>query len=163
LVEVLRSPFLPLAKDDEGREHCANCTAAGSERHRPDRLGPRPAVGDADIDPRVGTLPESSELLLANDHRAVVGAGPALGSQAADHCRQQLPRMHQMTDPMDALPIVEQTEPLDREDAADVAATDNEIDFDDERDDDQLPLDAVEAREAGVLLDDPETLSEDDD
>ncbi len=68
-----------------------------------------------------------------------------------------------MTDPMDALPIVEQTEPLDREDAADVAATDNEIDFDDERDDDQLPLDAVEAREAGVLLDDPETLSEDDD
>jgi hypothetical protein len=67
-----------------------------------------------------------------------------------------------MTDPMDALPIVERTEPLDREDAADVAATDNEIDFDDERDDDQLPLDAVEAFEAGVLLDDPETLTEDD-
>jgi hypothetical protein len=67
-----------------------------------------------------------------------------------------------MTDPMDALPIVETTEPLDREDAADVAATDNEIDFDDDRDDDQLPLDAAEAREAGVLLDDPETLTEDD-
>jgi hypothetical protein len=67
-----------------------------------------------------------------------------------------------MTDPMDALPIAETTEPLDREDAADVAATDNEIDFDDDRDDDQLPLDAVEAREAGVLLDDPETLTEDD-
>jgi hypothetical protein len=67
-----------------------------------------------------------------------------------------------MTDPMDALPIVEQPEPLDREDAADVAATDSEIDFDDERDDDQLPLDAVEALEAGVLLDDPETLSDED-
>jgi hypothetical protein len=67
-----------------------------------------------------------------------------------------------MTDPMDALPIVERPEPLDREDAADVAATDSEIDFDDERDDDQLPLDAVEALEAGVLLDDPETLSDED-
>jgi hypothetical protein len=70
--------------------------------------------------------------------------------------------MQEMTDPMDALPIVERTEPLDREDAADVAATDNEVDFDDERDDDQLPLDAVEAYEAGVLLDDPEALTEDD-
>jgi hypothetical protein len=67
-----------------------------------------------------------------------------------------------MTDPLQSLPIIEQPEPLDREDAADVAATDSEIDFDDERDDDQLPLDAVEAYEAGVLLDDPESLTEDD-
>lgn len=67
-----------------------------------------------------------------------------------------------MTDPMESLPIVEQPEPLEPEDAADVAPTDSEIDFDDERDDDQLPLDAVEAFEAGVLLDDPETFSEDD-
>jgi hypothetical protein len=34
----------------------------------------------------------------------------------------------------------------------------SEIDFDDELDDDQLPLDEVEAREAGVLLDDPDTV-----
>lgn len=34
----------------------------------------------------------------------------------------------------------------------------NEVDFDDERDDDQLPLDVLEAAEAGVLLDDPEHL-----
>jgi hypothetical protein len=33
---------------------------------------------------------------------------------------------------------------------------DSEIDFDDDRDDDQYPLDVLEAREAGVLLDDPE-------
>jgi hypothetical protein len=32
----------------------------------------------------------------------------------------------------------------------------NEIDFDDERDDDQLPLDQQEASDLGVLLDDPE-------
>jgi hypothetical protein len=32
----------------------------------------------------------------------------------------------------------------------------NEVDFDDERDEDQLPLDVIEAVEAGVLLDDPE-------
>jgi hypothetical protein len=67
-----------------------------------------------------------------------------------------------MTDPMESLPIVERPEPLEREDAADVAATDSEIDFDDEREEDQLPLDAVEAYEAGVLLDDPENLTEDD-
>jgi len=39
--------------------------------------------------------------------------------------------------------------------AADFVSEDSEIDFDDELDDDQLPLDRVEAREAGVLLDDP--------
>jgi hypothetical protein len=70
--------------------------------------------------------------------------------------------MQSMTDPMESLPIVEQPEPLEREDAAEVAPIDSEIDFDDERDDDQLPLDAVEAYEAGVLLDDPESLTEDD-
>jgi hypothetical protein len=35
---------------------------------------------------------------------------------------------------------------------------DSEIDFDDELDDDQYPLDTKEALEAGVLLDDPERL-----
>jgi hypothetical protein len=34
---------------------------------------------------------------------------------------------------------------------------DSEIDFDDETDDDQLPLDEVEAAELGVQLDDPDT------
>ena len=36
----------------------------------------------------------------------------------------------------------------------------NEIDFDDDREEDQLPLDVVEADEAGVLLDDPEELDD---
>jgi len=63
----------------------------------------------------------------------------------------------------DDLPEVEAPEPLDPEDAAAVAPLDSEIDFDDERDDDQLPLDVVEARELNVLLDDPEALSERED
>lgn len=58
-----------------------------------------------------------------------------------------------------AVPILEPTEPLEPEDAAEVASLDSEVDFDDENDDDQLSLDTVEAREAGVLLDDPEVLS----
>jgi hypothetical protein len=36
-----------------------------------------------------------------------------------------------------------------------------EVDFDDEQDEDQLPLDVVEGIEAGVMLDDPETLDDD--
>jgi hypothetical protein len=61
------------------------------------------------------------------------------------------------------IPEEEETEPLELEDAAEVAPRDSEVDFDDETDDDQLPLDEVEAREAGVLLDDPEKLSDQDD
>jgi hypothetical protein len=45
--------------------------------------------------------------------------------------------------------------------AADEEFGPNEIDFDDERDDDQLPLDVAEAREADVLLDDPEKVDDD--
>jgi hypothetical protein len=67
-----------------------------------------------------------------------------------------------MTDPTESLPIIEQPDPLEPEDAAEIAPSDSEIDFDDERDDDQLPLDLVEAIEAGVLLDDPEQLSDSD-
>jgi len=62
----------------------------------------------------------------------------------------------------DDVPMIEEPEPLDPEDAADVAPLDSEIDFDDEQDEDQLPLDVVEASEAGVLLDDPESLSDED-
>jgi len=40
---------------------------------------------------------------------------------------------------------------------------DSEIDFDDEQDDDQLPLDEVEAEELGVELDDPDSLAADED
>jgi hypothetical protein len=40
---------------------------------------------------------------------------------------------------------------------------DSEVDFDDEREDDQSPLDDVEASEVGATLDDPEELSESDD
>jgi hypothetical protein len=52
---------------------------------------------------------------------------------------------------------VPQYEPYDRHDPMD-APLDSEVDFDDEADDDQLPLDEVEAIESGVNLDDPEHL-----
>jgi hypothetical protein len=60
------------------------------------------------------------------------------------------------------LPQPEETEPLEPEDAAEVAPLDSEIDFDDEQEEDQEPLDVVEAAEAGVLLDDPEVLSDEE-
>jgi hypothetical protein len=57
------------------------------------------------------------------------------------------------------LPDLERAEPFVSPGSADFVSEDSEIDFDDERgEDDQLPLDRVEAREAGVLLDDPERL-----
>jgi hypothetical protein len=62
----------------------------------------------------------------------------------------------------DEIPEIEEPDPLDPEDAAEIAPLDSEIDFDDEQDEDQLPLDETEAAEAGVLLDDPESLSDDD-
>lgn len=58
--------------------------------------------------------------------------------------------------------MIEQTDPLDLEDVAEIAPRDSEIDFDDEQEQDQLPIDVIEASEAGVLLDDPETLSVED-
>jgi hypothetical protein len=67
-----------------------------------------------------------------------------------------------MTTSSDDIPIVEEHDPLDPEDAAEVAPLDSEIDFDDEQEEDQLPLDETEAAEAGVLLDDPEALSDED-
>ena len=54
---------------------------------------------------------------------------------------------------------VAQYEPLDTHDPDD-APLDSEVDFDDEADDDQLPLDQVEAIELGVNLDDPEQLDD---
>ena len=62
----------------------------------------------------------------------------------------------------DDKPFHEDTEPLDPEDAAEVAPNDNEVDFDDEQEEDQLPLDVVEGAELGVLLDDPEELSDEE-
>jgi hypothetical protein len=67
-----------------------------------------------------------------------------------------------MTTPSDDIPVVEEPEPLDPDDAAEIAPLDSEVDFDDERQEDQLPLDETEAAEAGVLLDDPEALSDED-
>ncbi len=67
-----------------------------------------------------------------------------------------------MTTSSEDLPIIEEPDPLDPEDAAEVAPLDSEIDFDDEQEEDQLPLDETEAAEAGVLLDDPEALSDAD-
>ena len=57
--------------------------------------------------------------------------------------------------------VFAQVEPRDRHDPRD-ALVDSEIDFDDETDDDQLPLDEVEAREIGVNLDDPEQLDDEE-
>jgi hypothetical protein len=57
------------------------------------------------------------------------------------------------------LPEFEAAEPLESEDAADAPSRDSEVDFDDETEEDQSPLDVVEAIEAGVLFDDPEVLS----
>jgi hypothetical protein len=67
-----------------------------------------------------------------------------------------------MTTPSDNIPEAEETDPLDPEDAAEIAPLDNEVDFDDEQEEDQSPLDETEAAEAGVLLDDPEEFSDDD-
>ena len=64
-----------------------------------------------------------------------------------------------MSDIYDDGPVAEIPEPFLAEDAADRVSLDSEIDFDDEADSDQLPLDVVEAMEYGVLLDDPEVLS----
>jgi hypothetical protein len=54
-----------------------------------------------------------------------------------------------------------QYEPLDTHDPDD-APLDSEVDFDDEADDDQLPLDQVEAIELGVNVDDPESMDDDE-
>lgn len=51
-------------------------------------------------------------------------------------------------------------EPYDRHNP-EYALRDSEVDFDDEADEDQLPIDVVEAIELGVNLDDPEQLAED--
>jgi len=59
----------------------------------------------------------------------------------------------------DADSVVVEHELRDRHDPGD-APLDSEIDFDDEADDDQLPLDQVEAVELGVNLDDPEQLDD---
>jgi hypothetical protein len=66
-----------------------------------------------------------------------------------------------MSDVYDDLPATERPDPFVPADAAEEVSLDSEIDFDDEQDEDQLPLDVTEAGELGVLLDDPETLEED--
>ena len=67
-----------------------------------------------------------------------------------------------MSDVYDDGPARERPDPYVAPDAADAVSLDSEIDYDDEREEDQLPLDVVEAIEAGVLLDDPERVDEDD-
>ena len=62
----------------------------------------------------------------------------------------------------DGPPVAEKPDPFVAPDAAEAVSLDSEIDYDDEQDEDQSPLDVVEAIEAGVLLDDPETLSDDE-
>lgn len=67
-----------------------------------------------------------------------------------------------MTRSDEDIPFIEATDPLEPEDSADVAPRASEIDFDDEQEEDQVPLDVIEAFEAGVLLDDPEVLTDDE-
>ncbi len=61
-----------------------------------------------------------------------------------------------MSDVYDDLPAIERGDPFVPHGAADFVSLDSEVDFDDEQEEDQLPLDVIEARQAGVLLDDPE-------
>jgi hypothetical protein len=67
-----------------------------------------------------------------------------------------------MSDVYGDSPVVERPDPFLASDAGDAVSLDSEIDYDDEQEDDQLPLDVVEAIEAGVLLDDPETVDDDE-
>jgi hypothetical protein len=67
-----------------------------------------------------------------------------------------------MSDVYGDSPAVERPDPFLAPGAADAVSLDSEIDYDDEQDDDQLPLDVVEAIEAGVLLDDPEAVDDDE-
>lgn len=62
----------------------------------------------------------------------------------------------------DDIPVIERPDALEREDAADVAPRDSEVDFDDEAEDEVGPLDVVEAAEADALLDDPESLDDEE-
>lgn len=67
-----------------------------------------------------------------------------------------------MSDVYDDGPVAEAPDPFVSPDAADEVSLDSEIDYDDEQEEDQTPLDVVEAIEAGVLLDDPETAGDDE-
>jgi len=62
----------------------------------------------------------------------------------------------------DGPPVREKPDPFLAADAAEQVSLDSEIDYDDEQEDDQLPLDVVEAMEVGVMLDDPEAVDDDD-
>ena len=67
-----------------------------------------------------------------------------------------------MSDVYDDGPVAEAPDPFVSPDAADEVSLDSEIDYDDEQEEDQLPLAVVEAAEAGVLLDAPEAAGKDD-
>ncbi len=64
-----------------------------------------------------------------------------------------------MSDVYGDTPVVERPDPFVAEGAADAVSLDSEIDYDDEQEDDQAPMDVVEAIEVGALLDDPVTVS----
>jgi hypothetical protein len=66
-----------------------------------------------------------------------------------------------MSDVYGNSPAVEEPDLFVADDAADEVSLDSEIDFDDEQEEDQLPLDVVEAIEVGIMLDDPESVDED--
>ncbi|MGA8295810.1 MAG: hypothetical protein WB770_02080 [Acidimicrobiales bacterium] len=68
----------------------------------------------------------------------------------------------QLDDDDEDIPVIEHSDPLIPEDAADVASRDSEIDFDDEVEDEVGSLDVVEAIEADALLDDPEKLDDEE-
>jgi hypothetical protein len=65
-----------------------------------------------------------------------------------------------MSDAEVTSPFMEPHDPEQRAYDEDAPSLDSEVDFDDEREDDQLLLDVVEAAEAGVLLDSPDDVDD---
>ena len=59
-----------------------------------------------------------------------------------------------------SLDYLEESMLHERPDTGRDPTSDNAVDFDDERDDDQFVLDEIEAIEVGVNLDDPEKVEE---
>jgi hypothetical protein len=98
--------------------------------------------------------------LGADDRRGVLNVCSTVAGAAVAKTQIKEKKMAKASE--DDIPEIEEPEPLDPEDAAEIAPLDSEIDFDDEQEEDQAPLDVAEASELGVLLDDPESLSDEE-
>jgi hypothetical protein len=132
-------------------------TSPGASR-RPvwDRGGPSAPLGGGALDVAQGRVGDVDAEVAGLDRTATVDGG-IMGAEG-DREELSMPRSAKREgDDLDA--IVVEHEVWDRHDPGD-APLDSEIDFDDEADEDQLPLDQVEAIELGVNLDDPEQLDD---